>query len=55
MDASRIKSELGWEARFSFDEGLETTIGWYLDNAEWLENCISGEYLRYYDKMYAKR
>lgn len=55
IDASRIKSELGWETSFSFDAGLEKTIKWYFDNADWLENCISGEYMRYYEKMYSGR
>jgi dTDP-glucose 4,6-dehydratase len=55
IESSRIRTELGWEPRYTFDEAIRITIKWYLENDEWLENCISGEYLRYYEKMYAAR
>ncbi len=55
MDISKIKGELGWEPEYSFEEGMEETIEWYLKNAEWLENCISGEYLEYYQRNYGGR
>ena len=55
LDSSKIKSELGWEAVESFDQALENTVRWYLDNQEWLDDCISGEYLKYYEKNYSRR
>jgi len=55
MDTSRIKSELGWKPVHSFDEGLVKTVEWYLDNKKWLDDCISGEYLKYYDRIYGNR
>ncbi|MFQ6007656.1 MAG: dTDP-glucose 4,6-dehydratase [Candidatus Zixiibacteriota bacterium] len=55
LDSSRIRTELGWQPRYTFDEAIRMTIKWYLENDEWLNNCISGEYLRYYEKMYAAR
>lgn len=55
IDATRIKRELGWEPSCTFEDGLRRTVRWYLDNAEWLENCISGEYLQYYERMYHQR
>jgi len=55
LDNSRLKSELGWEPAISFDAALESTVRWYIDNKGWLDNCISGEYLKYYDKNYSNR
>jgi len=55
IDASYIQRELGWAPRHSFDQGLRFTIEWYLKNTEWLQGCISGEYLKYYEIMYSKR
>jgi len=55
IDASYIHNELGWEPSLTFEEGLRQTIQWYLDNNDWLENCITGQYLQYYEKMYANR
>ncbi len=55
IDASRINEELGWKPSHSFDEGLRETIAWYLENADWLESCISGQYQQYYHEMYSKR
>ncbi len=52
IDASKIKNELGWEPSLQFEEGIEKTVQWYLDNAEWLDNVTSGEYQSYYDNMY---
>lgn len=55
IDASRIKNELGWTPSCTFEDGLRRTVRWYLEHAEWLENCISGEYLQYYERMYHDR
>jgi len=55
IDASFIEKELGWVPRYTFNEGLKNTVKWYLDNEAWLQNCISGQYLEYYDKMYTNR
>lgn len=55
IDASRLSKELGWEPSLTFQEGLRKTIRWYLDNSAWLDNCISGEYLQYYERMYHHR
>lgn len=52
IDPTKIKNELGWEPITSFDEGLNKTIQWYLNNRSWWENIISGDYRYYYDKMY---
>lgn len=55
IDPTKIKDELGWEPTTTFDEGIKKTIKWYLDNKQWWENIISGEYQNYYDKMYGNR
>lgn len=55
VDASLIESELGWKPAHNFDEGLRATVKWYLENSEWVENCINGEYKNYYNEWYAKR
>tara|TARA_B100001063_G_C16726800_1_gene536896 strand:- start:109 stop:1167 length:1059 start_codon:yes stop_codon:yes gene_type:complete len=52
IDASKIKSELGWTPSVSFKEGLSITIDWYINNERWLKNCTSGEYKQYYKKQY---
>jgi len=52
IDASKIKNELGWEPTVTFEEGLEKTINWYLENSEWLKHVVSGEYVDYYNKQY---
>ena len=48
IDASKIKLDLGWEPSVSFEQGLEKTVDWYLNNNQWLENVTSGAYLKYY-------
>lgn len=53
IDATKIKEELGWVPSLQFEEGLSKTIDWYLENKVWLEGVTSGEYLKYYDKMYS--
>jgi dTDP-glucose 4,6-dehydratase len=55
IDATKIKRELGWEPSLQFEEGIELTIDWYLDNTEWLENVTSGDYQKYYEKQYVNR
>ena len=55
IDSTKLQRELGWEPSLQFEEGIELTVRWYLDNQEWLENVTSGDYQAYYEKMYAKR
>lgn len=55
IDASKIKNELGWEPSVTFEQGLEKTIDWYLENTKWLERVTSGEYQKYYADMYEGR
>ena len=55
IDSSKLKDELGWEPSLQFEEGIEKTVRWYLDNQQWLDNITSGEYERYYEEMYSKR
>ncbi|WP_297797293.1 dTDP-glucose 4,6-dehydratase [uncultured Eudoraea sp.] len=52
IDASKINKELGWSPSVTFEQGLEQTIEWYLNNQEWLEHVTSGDYQEYYDQMY---
>ena len=52
LDCTKLKDELGWEPALQFDEGIEKTVIWYLNNKEWLKNVISGDYRAYYDKIY---
>ena len=52
IDAEKIKNELGWEPRYTVEQGLEETIDWYLGNKDWLAHITSGEYQKYYDKQY---
>lgn len=55
IDATKINHELGWSPSVTFEEGLEKTIDWYLENQEWLEHVTSGTYQEYYHHMYAGR
>jgi dTDP-glucose 4,6-dehydratase len=55
IDSGKLQSELGWEPSLEFSEGLEKTVDWYLANEEWLNNVTSGDYQKYYDKMYSSR
>lgn len=52
IDPTKISNKLGWEPTILFDEGIKKTIKWYLDNKEWWENIISGDYKDYYERMY---
>lgn len=55
IDSSKLKNELGWKSSVTFEEGLEKTVDWYLENGQWLENIVSGDYAKYYDKQYESR
>ena len=52
IDSNKLKNELGWEPSLQFDEGIEETVAWYLENQEWMDNITSGEYEKYYEDMY---
>lgn len=52
IDATRLETELGWKPSLQFEEGLEKTVDWYLENEEWLDNVTSGEYQDYYEQQY---
>jgi dTDP-glucose 4,6-dehydratase len=52
IDSSKLKRELGWEPSLQFEEGIEKTVRWYLDNQEWMNRITSGEYEKYYEEMY---
>jgi len=52
IDSSKLQSELGWEPSLQFEEGIEKTVKWYLDNQEWLDNVTSGDYQKYYEQQY---
>jgi len=55
INCSRLQSETGWSPSVSFEEGLEKTVDWYLENQEWMNRVISGEYEKYYQEQYVKR
>lgn len=55
IDSRKLKNELGWEPSLQFEEGIEKTVRWYLDNQEWMDNITSGEYEKYYEEMYRNR
>ncbi len=55
MDPTKIETELGWKPEYTFDTGIQKTIEWYLNNREWWENIISGDYQNYYERMYRDR
>lgn len=52
IDSRKLQKELGWEPSLQFEEGIELTVRWYLENQEWLDNVTSGDYLKYYQNMY---
>ena len=54
IDASKIKNELGWEPSVTFEEGLRSTVDWYLSNEKWLDDVTSGAYQRYYKEHYSQ-
>lgn len=55
IDSSKLQRELGWEPSLQFEEGIEKTVRWYLDNQEWMDNVTSGDYQKYYESMYKGR
>ena len=55
IDSSKLQSELGWEPSLQFEEGIEKTVRWYLENQEWMDRVTSGDYQKYYDEMYKGR
>ena len=55
IDSSKIQRELGWKPSLQFEEGLEKTVDWYLENQQWLDRVTSGDYLKYYEEQYTMR
>jgi dTDP-glucose 4,6-dehydratase len=55
IDPTKIHSELGWLPKTKFDDGILSTVQWYLDNNSWWENILAGNYKNYYEKMYENR
>ena len=55
IDSSKLQRELGWEPSLQFEEGIEKTVRWYLENQEWMDQVTSGDYMKYYEEMYDKR
>lgn len=54
IDSSKLQKELGWEPSLQFEEGIEKTVRWYLENQEWMDNVTSGDYQKYYEEYYGK-
>ena len=52
IDSTKLQKELGWEPSLQFEEGIEKTVRWYLDNQKWMDNVTSGDYQKYYEEMY---
>ncbi|MEI6752654.1 MAG: dTDP-glucose 4,6-dehydratase [Paludibacter sp.] len=55
IDSSKLQRELGWKPSLQFEEGLEKTVDWYMENQEWMDNIINGDYKNYYEKQYSDR
>lgn len=55
IDSTKLKKELGWEPSLQFEEGIEKTVRWYLENQDWMDRVTSGDYMKYYEEMYSKR
>ena len=53
IDNTKITKQLGWKPAFAFEQGMKDTINWYLNNTGWIENIVSGDYAKYYEKMYS--
>ena len=55
IDSTKTNTQLGWKAAVKFEQGMKSTIDWYLQNRKWLNNVTSGQYQKYYQQMYANR
>ncbi len=55
IDSTKLKRELGWKPSLQFEEGIEKTVRWYLNNQEWMDTITSGDYQKYYEEMYLNR
>jgi len=55
IDSTKIQQELGWKPRVSFEDGIRSTIRWYLDHKDWMQHVLSGDYLKFYEKNYQNR
>lgn len=55
IDSRKLQRELGWEPSLQFEEGIEKTVRWYLDNQPWMDNITSGDYEKYYEEMYSHK
>ena len=55
IDSRKLQAELGWEPSLQFEEGIEKTVKWYLENEVWIDNITTGEYMKYYSDMYDNR
>ena len=55
IDSTKLQRELGWEPSLQFEEGIEKTVRWYLDNQEWMDNVTTGDYKKYYEEMYENK
>ena len=55
IDPTKIRNELGWYPETTFEDGIEKTVKWYLENRQWWENIINGDYVKYYERMYKDR
>ena len=53
IDNTKITTQLGWKPAYTFEQGIKETIEWYLNNTEWIESIVSGDYVKYYEKMYS--
>lgn len=53
-DSRKLQKELGWEPSLQFEEGIDKTVKWYLENQEWMDNVTSGDHQKYYENMYNK-
>ena len=55
IDSRKLQKKIGWEPSLQFEEGIEKTVKWYLENEAWMDNITSGEYEKYYESMYSDR
>lgn len=50
---TKITTQLSWKPSYTFDQGIKEIIEWYLNNTAWIENIVSGDYVKYYEKMFS--